>query len=155
VKNPAVRACTGVVALLLVLSVVAATASAGQWGVCERVIDGDTVWVSGVGKVRLIGVDTPELAYDGVTRKGGKGDEPGARRAREFVEGLLLGRRVRLEFDHERFDRYGRTLAYLYTEEGEPVNELLIREGLAKPIFYFSYTMKGRYLRLWRERAGQ
>jgi micrococcal nuclease len=144
----------GSLALLFVLFVVH-PALAEQWGVCERVVDGDTVWVSGVGKVRLIGVDTPELAYDGVTRKGGKGDEPGARRAKKYVEERLLGRRVRLEFDEERFDRYGRTLAYLFTEEGESIGELLLKEGLAKPIFYFSYRMKGSYIRLWSERGGQ
>ena len=80
---------------------------ADVWGRCGRVGDGDTVWVSGVGKVRLIGVDTPELG-SGWTAGG---DEPGARRAKEFVAKLIEGKRVRLEFDEERFDRYRRTLA--------------------------------------------
>jgi micrococcal nuclease len=124
---------------------------ADVWGRCERVVDGDTVWVSGVGKVRLIGVDTPELG-SGWTAGG---DEPGARRAKEFVAKLIEGKRVRLEFDEERFDRYGRTLAYLYTEAGESLGELLLAQGLAEPIFYFSYRMKARYFSLWRAQRAE
>ncbi len=65
-----------------------------------RVIDGDTVVVEGVGTVRLIGVDTPEtvdprrpVQYFG-------------REASDFTKQLATGKRVRLEFDQDRTDRY-------------------------------------------------
>jgi hypothetical protein len=69
--------------------------------------DGDTLWLSGIGKVRLIGVDTPEV-YGGVECYG--------REASAFVKRLLpLGARVRYLLDVEERDRYGRALAYVYT----------------------------------------
>lgn len=132
--------------VLLFTVFTAAAAQGGEWRRCERVVDGDTVWVTGIGKVRLIGVDTPELG--GVGREA----EPGASRAKEFVIKLIEGKPVLLKFDEERYDSYGRTLAYIYTEGGESVGELLLAAGLAEPIFYFPYRMKARYLDLWRSR---
>ena len=65
----------------------------------ERVVDGDTVVLSGLGKARLIGVDTPEV-YGGVECYG--------RAASAFAKRTLAGRRVRWRYDVERRDRYGR-----------------------------------------------
>ena len=68
----------------------------------ERVVDGDTIIVRGVGRVRLIGVDTPETVSP---------DRPVeffGREASAFTKRLLEGRPVRLEYDWERTDRYGR-----------------------------------------------
>ena len=72
--------------------------------------DGDTLWLSGIGKVRLIGVDTPEV-YGAVECYG--------REASAFVKRLLpLGSRVRYSLDLDERDRYGRALAYVYTDDG-------------------------------------
>jgi micrococcal nuclease len=91
-----------------------------------RHTDGDTLWLSGVGKVRLIGVDTPEV-YGRVECFG--------RAASDFVKGLLpLGARVRYSLGVERRDRYGRALAYLYSDDGRFVNLLLVRRGYAQPL---------------------
>ena len=88
--------------------------------------DGDTLWLSGIGKVRLIGVDTPEV-YGEVECYG--------REASAFVERLLpLGARVRYSLDLEERDRYGRALAYVYTRDGRFVNLLLVRRGYAQPL---------------------
>jgi micrococcal nuclease len=88
--------------------------------------DGDTLWLSGIGKVRLIGVDTPEV-YGGVECYG--------REASAFVKRLLpLGARVRYELDVEERDRYGRALAYVYTADGRFLNLLLVRRGYAQPL---------------------
>jgi len=84
-----------------------------------RVIDGDTVDIERLGRVRLIGVDTPEQ---------GRCYENAATR---FTRERLEGRVVRYELGVERRDRYDRTLAYL-SREGEMHNLALLREGYAK-----------------------
>jgi len=95
-----------------------------------RVVDGDTVEVDLDGRevdVRLIGIDTPESVAP---------DQPVecfAEEASAYTEDRLEGRTVRLEFDAERLDRYGRTLAYVWVGdvEEELFNETLVAEGYA------------------------
>ena len=88
--------------------------------------DGDTLWLSHIGKVRLIGVDTPEV-YGGVECYG--------REASAFVERLLpLGSAVSYELGAEERDRYGRALAYVYTADGRFLNLMLVRRGYATPL---------------------
>lgn len=92
-----------------------------------RVVDGDTV-IARVGgqelRVRLIGIDTPEtVAPDQPVECFGPA-------ASAFTHRRLEGRDVELEFDVERLDRYGRTLAYVWLG-GELFNETLVREGYA------------------------
>lgn len=96
---------------------------------CLRVIDGDTVMLDGRERVRLIGVDTPELHREGTPV------QYFARQASAFTRRLAEGRRVRLEYDQERRDRYGRTLGYLYLEDGTFVNLEIVRRG-----YGFAYT---------------
>ena len=92
-----------------------------------QVIDGDTVRVDLGGQetpVRLIGIDTPE-------RDGPFTDEECfGPRASRFTADALGGRRVDLEFDVERTDRFDRTLAYVWVE-GSLFNERILREGYA------------------------
>jgi endonuclease YncB( thermonuclease family) len=91
-----------------------------------RYTDGDTLWLSGIGKVRLIGVDTPEV-YGQVECYG--------RQASAFVRRLLpLGSRVRYSVDVEERDPYGRALAYVYTDDGRFLNLLLVQRGYAQPL---------------------
>jgi micrococcal nuclease len=88
--------------------------------VVERVVDGDTFACRDGRRVRLLGIDTPEL---------GQG-EPG-RQAHAALRRLLpLGTTVRLERDVAPRDRYGRELAYVWTGS-RMVNESLVREGWA------------------------
>jgi len=86
-----------------------------------RVIDGDTVQLRGVGRVRLIGVDTPER---------GRCFEDAATR---FTQAQIGGRRVRYEIGDEEQDRYGRTLAYLY-RSGRMHNLALVQRGFAETL---------------------
>jgi endonuclease YncB( thermonuclease family) len=71
----------------------------------ERIIDGDTFVLEGGDRVRIIGVDAPEVG------------EPAADRATAFLAGLIAARPIYLEFDAGERDRYGRWLAYVYVED--------------------------------------
>ena len=116
----------------------ASSASADELVLVERVVDGDTLVLSGGDRVRLIGVDTPE------THHPSKPVQPFGPEAYEFTRGKVEGKRVQLKFDPgETKDRYGRTLAYVYID-GEFLNELLIRQGLARALtnYPFSSDMK-------------
>src|SRR5262249_54392899 len=120
--------------LIMCLMVMAATlqpiavdsTGTSQSVLVRSVIDGDTIDVATVGRVRLLGIDAPEI---------GRGfDTTGAfaRGARERLEALVLRRWVRLEQDGPTTDVYSRRLAYVLREDGLFVNAALVREGLAR-----------------------
>ena len=93
----------------------------------KYVHDGDTVRLSDGRKVRLIGLDTPELARDG------RPAQPYAMEARNVLDRLLEQHdyRVGLGFGSDRKDRYQRTLAHLYLPGGESIQAILLRGGYA------------------------
>lgn len=92
-------------------------------GKCLEVIDGNTIQVYGVGRVQLIQVDTPST-------------EPGLSQAKKFVEDKCLGKTVYLDIDDKQpEDRYGRTLAIVYTD-GDDINRELLDEGLAQASYF-------------------
>ncbi|MDR2624262.1 MAG: thermonuclease family protein [Methanobrevibacter sp.] len=103
-------------------------------GRCTHVIDGDTVDIEGIGRIRLVGVDTPE--------KGEKGYE----KAKNFTKNNLLNKTVVLDIDSLAWkgkygvgkDRYNRTLAkILINDMKTDFNQLLVDEGYAR-VYYFS-----------------
>jgi endonuclease YncB( thermonuclease family) len=101
----------------------------GSRGRVTRVVDGDTVYVRlRTGRtldVRLIGIDTPETVAPGQPI-GCYGPE-----ASRFTHARLDGGLVRLRFDVERHDRYGRTLAYVFSH-GRLFNRVLVARGFAR-----------------------
>lgn len=108
------------------------------------VVDGDTIRVdfdSSRQLVRLCGIDAPEArANKKALRDSNKsGISVGqiliqGTKATAFVKKLLsAGQIVYLEFDVEKRDRYDRLLAYVYLPDGRMLNELLVKEGYAKP----------------------
>jgi micrococcal nuclease len=92
----------------------------------RSVIDGDTIDVATVGRVRLLGIDAPEIG------RGFDTSAPFAREARERLTQLVLHRWVRLEQEGATRDVYNRHLAYVMTEDGLCVNAALVRDGLAR-----------------------
>ena len=94
------------------------------------VIDGDTFDLDSGERVRLIGIDTPEY-QPWKNRIDFFGKE-----ASEYSRKLLTGKKVRLEKDVDPKDNYGRTLAYVYLEDGRFVNLLLVEEGYARAKYY-------------------
>jgi endonuclease YncB( thermonuclease family) len=90
----------------------------------EHVYDGDTVRLADGRKVRLIGVNTPELGRDG------RADEPHARAAKDWLQRQVHRQQVYLLPGADPRDRYGRLLAHLYLPDGQLAAEGLIRSGL-------------------------
>lgn len=107
-----------------------------------HVYDGDTIKLVNGEKVRLIGIDTPESSqnkklFRDAERSGEDINKILAmgRKAAAHTRGLLDGRRVRLEFDIERRDKYGRLLAYVYRlDDGIFINQEIISNGYAYPM---------------------
>lgn len=97
-----------------------------QKSLVARVIDGDTIELEDGRKVRLIGVDTPETVHPQ------KEVEYYGKEASDFTRSMLEGKKVYLEYDVQLTDKYGRTLAYVWLEDGTLFNELLLLEGFAQ-----------------------
>ncbi len=91
----------------------------------KKIYDGDTVELENGKKIRFLGLNTPELKHRD------NDAEAGGEEAKAWLQGKLEHAKVRLEFDVERTDKYGRTLAYLVTDKNENINVALVKEGLA------------------------
>ncbi|TRZ46229.1 thermonuclease family protein [Robertkochia solimangrovi] len=96
----------------------------------KKFVDGDTFWIDNGTekgeKIRLIGIDAPESRNMFNIKKEAFGTE-----ASEYIKQLLQGKKVRLEYDVDKYDRYGRTLAYAYLEDGTFLNAHLVENGYA------------------------
>jgi micrococcal nuclease len=96
-------------------------------------------------RVRYLGIDTPE------TKHPTRGVEPYGPEAAEANRRLVQGRLVRLEFDVQPRDQYGRLLAYVYVGE-VMVNAELVRQGYALLSTYPpNVTHEALFVRLQRE----
>ncbi len=134
------------IVLFLLHSMAPAALSGGKWydrteeeaSLVRTVTDGDTIELENGEKVRYLGIDTPEMmrrvgtawVYD---------PKPYAEEATRENRALVEGKKVRLEFDQVKRDRFGRLLAYVYVRMGALAEEIfvnahLIRKGLAKPL---------------------
>lgn len=117
------------------------------WSVVARVIDGDTLDLNDNRRVRLIGVDTPEMGYSPRARVEGTPD-PLAEKATAFVRDAVEGKRVRLKRGPETTDNYGRTLAYIYLEDGTLLNAELLRRGYARAYRRFPHPLRDDFITL-------
>lgn len=92
-------------------------------GYCYYVVDGDTIDVKGIGRIRFVGVNTPERGQSGYQE------------AKDFVKSLCLGKTVGLDIDDAKhYDKYGRTLAVIYAGNTN-VNAELLKRGYAEIMF--------------------
>lgn len=101
----------------------------------NKVSDGDTFWcLDNKGlkvKVRLIGIDAPESRNAFNVKK-----QPFGKAASAYATELLLDQLVRLEFDVDSLDRFGRTLAYAYLADQTFINEKIVLDGFASALTY-------------------
>ena len=94
-----------------------------------RVSDGDTVLLTDKRKVRLIGINTPELAHYP------KKAEAFSLQAKRYLQNLLRPtNKLYLKYGAQQKDRYGRVLAHLFLRDGRNVNALLVESGLASAV---------------------
>ena|SRR3990170_1734191 len=129
--------------LFVLLLLLPTILSAQDFYLCTRVVDGDTIIVKMKGteeRVRLIGVDTPETVHP---------EKPVAffgKEASAFTKRMAEGKRVRLEYDWQERDKYGRLLAYVYLEDETFLNAEIIKRGygFAYTRFPFKYLDKFR-----------
>ncbi len=103
--------------------------SRGEYFVKE-IIDGDTIELGDGRHVRYIGIDAPETRKK-MGRKWVLSPEPYGAEAKRLNEELVSGRKIRIECDQEKVDKYGRSLAYVFTADDIFVNAELIRAGYA------------------------
>jgi len=88
------------------------------------VVDGDTIEIETGERVRLICIDTPEKGEDNYEE------------AKEYLEDLVLYKKVKLEKDISETDKYNRLLRYVYLQDGTFVNEKIVKKGYAEAYWY-------------------
>jgi micrococcal nuclease len=108
-----------------------------------RAVDGDTLVLETGERVRLIGIDTPEMHESSKLSRDSERSKQDietikamGRESYEFTKKLVEGERVSLEFDVEKQDRYKRMLAYVYLKDGTFVNAEIVRQGYASLMTY-------------------
>jgi micrococcal nuclease len=138
--------------VLLCLGLFSAQGDPIHKGTVVVVYDGDTVKVrpdTGLERrVRLIGIDTPEIE-----------DEPADTRleallAKRFTFYHLFRKSVELTYERELEDRYGRLLAYVWSEAGL-FNEFILQEGFARVFLKFPFGMEGKFIRAQKQAQEQ
>lgn len=104
----------------------------GKFYSIKRVSDGDTVVIQDESdnqyKIRFIGIDAPESRNVGNRKQ----VQVFGSEAKTHLTKLLFNKKIRLEFDVQKIDRYGRTLAYVYLENGVFLNQYLLAKGYAR-----------------------
>jgi len=142
------RKLTNTIFILLAVPLLFSFASAATvfWGrgynyedvLVKRAVDGDTLQLENGERVRLIGIDTPEVHESDKLQKDSERTNRNkaeiikmGMRAWSFTRNLVQGKRVRLELDVEKHDKYGRLLAYVYLKNGTFVNAEIVKEGYA------------------------
>ena len=101
------------------------TAVNQKWISVKWVSDGDTIVLRDGRHVRYIGINAPEIAHDDH-----KAEAFGSA-AKKYNQSLVRLKKVRLEFDKEKHDRYGRLLAYIFLLDGTLINKKMIEKGYA------------------------
>ena len=131
-------------ALLIAALVVYRAACADAQHVVSVVYDGDTIRLEDGTRVRLIGVDAPEVGS--VYRA----PEEFGEESKAYLTSLLLGRKVHIAVGDPPRDVYGRTLAYVYLDD-VLVNGRIIREGWARAYRVFRHPMRDLFIAYERE----
>ena len=119
----------------------------------QRVVDGDTIMLETGERLRLIGIDTPEIHESNKLYRDSKRTKMDVQsikemgnRSYQFTKNLVEGKRVRLEFDVEKHDKYSRLLAYVYLKDGTFVNAEIVKQGFAS---LMSITPNVKYAELF------
>ena len=129
--------------LFVVLSLILSTITyAQQTTIVTRITDGDTIQAlyGGVEKrIRLVGIDTPGSRANRKVKKDENLSEHDlktiiemGKKAKAYVNGLIKrGDSITIEFDVQKWDKYGRLLGYVYLSNGKMLNEEIVKAGYA------------------------
>lgn len=132
---------------------------------CTRVVDGNTIVISGGDRVRLIGIDTREVYQSGKldkdaartgTGKDKKTIQALGKQSSNYTKRVLEGNPIRLVFDPANIyinhrDKYGRLLAYVYLPGGTFFNAQIIKDGYAYAYTQFPFKYVDEFRRYERE----
>lgn len=110
----------------------------------ERVIDGDTVVLEDGTRVRLIGIDAPEIE----NRYYGHRGDPYGEDAKQVLKQMVEGKEVDLKDGLEKEDRYQRRLAYLYLPDHSFVNQQLVEVGAAEAYRKFPHAFLSQFIEI-------
>lgn len=95
------------------------------------IVDGDTLHLKDGRKVRLIGINAPEVTH------GNRAAEPFAAEASAMLKQIFRSRpSISLVYGKEKHDRYDRLLAHVFTADGKNVQAILLRQGYARAIAF-------------------
>lgn len=101
----------------------------------SRVYDGDTFETSRGQRVRLLGIDAPEVAH------GARSAEFYGRESGAWLTALVLHQTLTVEEGIVAKDRYGRTLAWVYLNDGRLLSEVALRTGNARLLTRFGLPL--------------
>lgn len=129
---------SGLLSLTPILTVSATTTAcslanqkADETVTVSRVYDGDTVKLRDGRKLRVIGINTPEL---GSTKKNTK-PEAYAREASDFLRTLLnKSKTIKIRYGVQKKDHYGRLLAHIFLEDGQNISAIMLQNGMARSL---------------------
>lgn len=140
--------------LLLLLHFGAAGHADTFTGTVTRIFDGDTVEIEILGKLRLLGIDTPEREDSNRDRFYQRWQISPRRlraiyqQARRFNQQSLQGKRVTISYEPGNRDPYGRLLVYLYLPDGQMLNRLLLEMGLASVFRRYDFSLRQEFLQV-------
>ena len=148
--RPPLRASAFIAIVCLVVVGGMAKCGFAEFRTVARVVDGDTLVLDRGERVRLIGVDTPE------TKDPRKPVQFFGREAANFTRQMVEGKRVRLEFDQANAatghkDKYGRTLGYVFREDGKFLNAEIVRLGFGHAYMRYPFEHAHEFRELERQ----
>ena len=113
-------------ALLLGFMLLESLAQAADWTVSARYVpDGDTLFLSTGEKIRLQGIDCPEMGHDG------RPAQYYAKEARKYLWRLVRGQDLRIDTRYMKADRFGRIVTQVFLPDGRSLGRVLVENGYA------------------------
>ena len=106
---------------------------------CTRVVDGNTIILSNGETVKPIGVEAGKIKYPGKPVKDFR------KEATAFINQMVKGKEVRLEYGQQKKDKYGQLLAYIYLKDGTFLNAEIIKQGYGHADTRFPFKYKEQF----------